>query len=97
MPVKVKWNGNLLDRLYITHEDLEKGGLLEFFMGSEPLDDDEQSSLKAFESSIKDYSILPSPAFSNGGRAFQDRTRVAINSATDAEIYFRIIGEFIID
>ena len=90
---QIKWNGNLMDQLYISHDDLEKGGLLEFFMGSEPLDDEKQLSLKAFDSSIKDYKVLPSPAFSNGGRAFQDRTRVAINSATDAYIYYRIIGE----
>ncbi len=32
----LKWNGRKYDKMYLTHEDLLKGGVLEFEMGSSP-------------------------------------------------------------
>mgnify|MGYP001179275488 FL=1 len=95
---RVVWNGETHNKLYIEHSALEKGGVLEFYMGSKPLSLDKASALIPLESTISDFKILPSPAFSAGGRAFQDKTMVSINSATDASIHYKrkgIDAEFI--
>jgi putative alpha-1,2-mannosidase len=34
---KVLLNGQLLDRRYITHDEIMKGGKLEFFMSAKPV------------------------------------------------------------
>jgi predicted alpha-1,2-mannosidase len=90
---KVIWNGKELNQLYINHSELEKGGLLEFFMGPDPLSIEDQKNLVAFESSIDDLKVLPSPAFSSGGRAFQDYTSVSLNCASEADIFYKIVGD----
>ena len=89
---RVVWNGETHNKLFIEHSALEKGGVLEFYMGSKPLSLDKASTLIPLESTISDFKILPSPAFAAGGRAFQDNTMVSINSATDASIYFKRKG-----
>ena len=33
---EVRWNGKLLDKAYITHQELAEGGKLEFHMSSRP-------------------------------------------------------------
>ena len=90
---EVYLNGEKLDRLYITHQELEQGGLLEFYMGSEPLSKEQQQNLVAYNSAITDELVLPSPAFSSGERAFKDKEKVALNVASDATIFYKVEGQ----
>ena len=88
---RILWNGSPLDRLYIMHKEIAKGGKLEFFMTSEEPSKEDQDLWIPFSSKIEDHLIMPSPALIQGERAFIDSQYVAFNHVSaEAEIYFAL-------
>ncbi len=83
-------NGTALDVTYITHEDIIKGGKLEFFMTDSP---SSWGSLpgNAPVTEIKDHTIVPAPFIAKGDVAFKGQTEVVLNNVDpEATIYYRL-------
>ncbi|MBO6631521.1 MAG: GH92 family glycosyl hydrolase, partial [Psychroserpens sp.] len=88
-------NGDKLDRTYITHEEIMKGGTLEFHMTDNPAvwgSRDRQIP----KTEITDHKIIPVPFIAKGDVAFKGETEVQLGIvASETEIYFSLDdGEF---
>ena len=83
-------NGKKLDRTYINHEEIMKGGVLEFYMTNTP---SAWGSKKGQEpvTSIDDHAIVISPYIEKGDITFKENTKIILKSAdTEADIYYQI-------
>ncbi len=91
---EVLLNGHPLSRSFLMHEEIMKGGVLEFTMGTQPstwgtMDGDEPIT------SINDHHIVPAPYLLKGSVAFQDSTEIALGMVGDGTIFYRLNnGEF---
>ncbi|MGI8812643.1 MAG: GH92 family glycosyl hydrolase [Pyrinomonadaceae bacterium] len=87
----VKLNGAVLDAPILPHEDIMKGGVLEFDMTDKP-------EIKAFTSTSGPVSTLPGnavpvPLISGGGQVFDERITVSLSTLNaDSKIHFTTDG-----
>lgn len=75
----VALNGKELNRLFLSHEELISGGLLEFTMGGEP-NNELMNWNKAPGLDKIPESFVPAPYFTNEQRVFSDSLVININS-----------------
>jgi hypothetical protein len=86
----VKWNGNAYRNAYISHEDLMKGGVLEFDMTDQPV----KTAFDNYPASGNAERAVAVPLIDGGGRVFNDKTTVTLATTTpDARIYYTINGD----
>jgi predicted alpha-1,2-mannosidase len=87
-----KLNGKPLDRTYIWHEEIMKGGVLEFEMTSTPSDwGTNDSAIPVSE--ITDHHITAVPFISEGNVAFKDSTVVKLGVADKAASIFYSVND----
>ena len=88
-----KLNDELLDRSYLYHDDIMKGGHLEFIMTDKP----SRWGAEIWQipqTKIDDHIILPSPYIEKGDITFRGSTEVVLNtSEEDAKIYYALDDE----
>jgi len=83
-------NGEALDRTYISHSDIIKGGTLEFQMTSSPSDWGTLES-QLPKTSIDENLIVPAPFIAKGDLAFQGETEVVLqNIGVYANIFYQL-------
>ncbi|HOK37215.1 MAG TPA: GH92 family glycosyl hydrolase [Bacteroidales bacterium] len=86
---QVRLNGKDYDKLYITHNDIMKGGHLEFFMGEAPNKNIGKNSV--YQSKISGDLISPVPYFTYPYKTFKDTLIVELKTpAKQADIYYSI-------
>ena len=89
----VKLNGENWDKSYIPHSALTEGGILEFYMGSEPSDwgtSPENSPHSRLEVSPEEVLVVP-PFIQSGNIAIKGSTAVVLGHIEDsAQIYYRL-------
>lgn len=88
-------NGQPLERTWLAHEEVAKGGKLEFFMTDRPSDwGTGAAGLPKTE--IVEHLIVPAPFIASGDIAFKEVTTIELGCADPgAEIYYRMgAGEF---
>jgi len=75
---KITLNGTEINRLYISHEEILKGGVLEFEMGNTP-----NEKVNSFEHaptiSTVPTDFIPVPYFETESRIFKDSTSISVN------------------
>ncbi len=76
---KVRLNGRPLQRSYLTHREIMKGGKLEFFMSAKP-DTTYGRQLQAPQSTAGHLQITPVPVIKAGEMTFLDSTRISISA-----------------
>ncbi|MBM3435129.1 MAG: glycoside hydrolase family 92 protein, partial [Bacteroidetes bacterium] len=76
----IKLNGKNYSKTIITHEEIMKGGKIEFEMGSEPNQNFGVSEENHPVSAITDELIMPVPYIRTGSRTFIDSTQIALGS-----------------
>lgn len=89
----VKLNGKVLDKTYISHEDIISGGILELKMTDNPA---VWGSLDGQEpvTKIEDHVIVPVPFIAQGDVAFKGETEVILkNVDSEASIFFSLDNE----
>lgn len=83
-------NGKPLNKTYIDHSDIMKGGTLEFQMSSTPSawgTQDQQEPV----TKIDDHVIVTAPFIAKGNVAFKGQTEVVLDNANkNATIYYRL-------
>lgn len=72
----VRLDGKTLPRAFITYDEIQKGGLLEFEMSREPV----KTAFSGYPVSKIDGSTSPVPAINGGARVFSDRATVTLSS-----------------
>ena len=83
-------NGQSLDRTYITHEEIMKGGTLEFSMTDNPAAWGSKVGQEP-ESTIDEHLIVPAPFIARGSVAFKGSTNVELDIVDkEAIIYYRL-------
>ena len=86
-------NGKKLDRTYLTHDEIMKGGTLEFYMNDNPAIWGSRDSQRP-TTEIKDHIILPSPYIEKGDITFRGSTEVVLNTSEEnAKIYYALNDE----
>ncbi|WP_299523241.1 GH92 family glycosyl hydrolase [Winogradskyella sp.] len=85
-------NGESLNRTYVTHEEIMKGGILEFHMTDNPAvwgsREGEEPKI-----SITDHEIVPAPFIAKGDVAFKGETEVELGIvSSEAEIFYSVDG-----
>ena len=86
-------NGEPLLRTYLNHEEITKGGWLEFDMGPEPSAWGTATEALPI-SAIEDEPILPAPFISSGEVAFKNETLVTLGILPSAaEIFYSTNGK----
>lgn len=83
-------NGQLLNRTFITHDEIMAGGTLKFEMTSTP--SDWGSGDNAIPTSeIAEHLITPAPFISEGNVAFKTATTISLDNVySDAEIFYSL-------
>ena len=90
---QVYLNGTPLKRTYLTHEEIVKGGNLEFVMSSQPSNWG-TTTPEIPVTKIDEFKIIPAPFISKGDVAFKDKTEVELQvNAANATIYYKIDNE----
>lgn len=86
-------NGIELNRSFITHEDIVKGGSITFIMGDKPTNTWHGKPIEAPVSTINASKITISPIIDGGEMTFLDSTLIKISPfSEDHEIYFTLDG-----
>jgi predicted alpha-1,2-mannosidase len=86
-------NGQPLQKSFVRHADIMKGGTLTFTMGPEPNKEWAASDNDIPVSEITDHLILPVPYIKEGSRTFTTETRVALACITPgARIHYTLDG-----
>jgi len=89
----IKLNGKNYSKTVITHEEIMKGGKIEFEMGSEPNQNFGVSEETHPVSAITDELIMPVPYIRTGSRTFIDSTQIALGSIEEgSEIFYTTDG-----
>ena len=89
----VKLNGKEHNNNYITHNDIMKGGKLEFFMGPEPNMDRGINETNIYTSRISTGLITPVPYTSYAAQSFHDSIYLELACPDhEAVIYYNIDG-----
>ncbi|CAM1340825.1 GH92 family glycosyl hydrolase [Tenacibaculum amylolyticum] len=87
---KVFLNGKKLERTFITHNEIMKGGILEFIMSDKPSNWGTTDTANP-TSEIKDHIIVPAPFIAKGDVAFKGSTTVVLaNADKNTKIYYAI-------
>lgn len=87
---KATLNNSSLNRTYIKHDEIIKGGRLEFFMTDSPSNWGTKQGQEPI-TKIEDHLIVPAPYIEKGNINFKESTWVGLNSADpNAEIYYRL-------
>ena len=87
---KVLLNGNLLDRTYLTHQEIINGGTLEFFMTDKPSEWGTKEGQEPI-TSINEYVIVPAPFIAKGDIAFKGNTELTLECVDkEATIYYSL-------
>lgn len=87
----IKLNKKNYKKLYITHQDIMNGGVLEFFMGDKANEKFAQNDEAVYQSKINDNLITPVPYTNNQARTFYDSITVSLNCIDkNAEIFYTI-------
>jgi predicted alpha-1,2-mannosidase len=85
----LKLNGSNYTKCFITHADIIKGGVLEFFMTEAPNKNWGVGSENVFPAQITDLLITPAPFINTPSKTFHDSVWVSMDcSDTDADIYY---------
>ncbi|MFO8129964.1 MAG: GH92 family glycosyl hydrolase [Bacteroidales bacterium] len=88
-----QFNGKCYENVYITHEQIMSGGLLELTMSAEPEKERGTAELFRPHSEITEHLITPVPYFRAPGRSFAGETEVSLGSVCDnAGIYYTCDG-----
>jgi hypothetical protein len=83
------FNGASYKKAFLTHEDLMKGGVLEFTMIDKPV----TTAFTEFPVSGRNESFVAVPTIEGGSRVFQDRTTIKLSTLTpDAQIFYTTNG-----
>ncbi len=83
-------NGDKLDRSYITHEDIMKGGILEFYMNDNPAVWGSRENQHP-KTEITEHLIVPVPFIAKGDVAFKGETEIVLeNVDTEAQILYKL-------
>lgn len=83
-------NGKKLNRTYITHNEIMKGGTLEFIM-SDKTSNWGTTDIANPTSEIKDHIIVPAPFIAKGDVAFKGSTTVTLaNADKNTKIYYAV-------
>ena len=91
---KVKLNGELLDKSYLSHGDIIAGGSLDFDM-SRQISDWGTSDTSIPSTQINDFIITSPPFITKGDITFENKTTIVLESIQpDAEIYYSIGGTY---
>jgi predicted alpha-1,2-mannosidase len=89
----VKLNGKVLDKTYISHENIISGGILEFTMTDNPAVWGSRNGQEP-KTEIDKHKIVPVPFIAQGDVAFKGKTEVALQNAdSEASIFFSLDGE----
>lgn len=75
---QIKWNNKAYTNLFITHEMLQSGGLLEIFMGPTPNKD--LANYKTDVTEMNSTSFVPVPYFETKSEVFSDQATVSIQA-----------------
>jgi predicted alpha-1,2-mannosidase len=90
---RVTLNGKPLNKTYITHKDIVKGGTLTFYMTNKPATWGTEEGQEP-KTEIKDHLIISSPFIEKGDMTFRDATNIALGNLDDeSKIYFAIDEE----
>ncbi|MEY8849781.1 GH92 family glycosyl hydrolase [Psychroserpens sp. XS_ASV72] len=85
-------NGEKLNRTYLTHEEIMKGGTLEFYMNDNPAVWGSREGQQP-KTEITDHLIVPAPFIAKGDVAFKGETEIVLkNIDDDASIYYSTDG-----
>ena len=88
---EVKLNGKKYTKSYILHQDIMKGGKLEFFMDSEPEKNRATNEKDIFQSKINDNLITAVPFTNLPFRSFRGDLELTIESSDkNAEIFYTL-------
>ncbi len=88
---KVKLNGRTYDKNYITHQNIIKGGKLEFFMGPKPAMERGISDESVYSSKISENMITAIPYTNLPLRSFRDTVSLTLGCPDkDAVIYYSL-------
>jgi predicted alpha-1,2-mannosidase len=90
---RIRLNGKKLERMFITHEEIMRGGEIEFEMGHEP---NKSLGIRMEDqpvSAITDKLITPVPFIGTGSRTFIDSTIISLGSiAEGSDIFYTTDG-----
>jgi predicted alpha-1,2-mannosidase len=75
---KITLNGKTLNRLYLQHEEIIQGGMLEIWMGAQP-NTNVNSFAHAYTMTYPPTEFMPVPYFENESRTFVGQTAIGIN------------------
>ncbi len=90
---KVSLNGKLLNRRFITHQEIMEGGILEFDMGSEPDKQEASPNFVKPRSAIVDTTIIPVPFVVGGKQTFSDKIDIQLACIdTTINIYYESVS-----
>lgn len=89
----ISWNGHPYEKLYITHEMIRNGGILELKMGNQP-----NESLARYELDLRQEisaDFVPVPYFTTSQTVFENQLSVAIEKMffEKGEIYYSTDGK----
>lgn len=91
---QVRLNGRVLNRAYISHDEIMAGGVLEFDMVSQPNYSWSSSPESRPVSEITEARITAVPYVKNGVQTFSDRIDLDITSVdTTAVIYYQTVSQ----
>ncbi|NNK28164.1 MAG: glycoside hydrolase family 92 protein, partial [Flavobacteriaceae bacterium] len=83
-------NGEVLQRTFITHDEIINGGALEFHMTDQPSDWGTREGSEPI-TEISDHLIVPAPFIENGDVAFKGETEISLaNSDNNATIFYKL-------
>jgi predicted alpha-1,2-mannosidase len=90
----VKLNGQAYEYNYIKHEDISKGGKLEFFMGAQPNTERGTDIASIYNSKITDKLITPVPFANYAAKSFHDSIYIELDCIDpEAVIYYSLNNE----
>ncbi|SEB38662.1 alpha-1,2-mannosidase, putative [Tenacibaculum sp. MAR_2009_124] len=87
---KVVLNGKVLDRTFITHNEVVNGGTLEFHMANTPSEWGTKEGQEPI-TEIKEHTIVAAPFIAEGDIAFKGKTRLSLASVDkDAKLFYSL-------
>ncbi len=86
-------NDSILDKTYITHDQIINGGKLEFIMGPEPNKSWGSQIENRPPSSVHSNGFIPNPFILSGSRTFEGETMVELGCLdSSAQIYYQLVN-----
>ncbi len=88
---KIVFNGKELKQRYISHEQLKKGGTLEYFLTDAPSENYKSYAMAPTIDEVPD-NFVPAPYRVQTNRVFEDQAEVTLKTPLPADIYYTTDG-----